>query len=54
MDVEDFKEDVGAGRIDSDRLVELVITLQRELQAANRRIEELERKQGDAATPKTG
>jgi hypothetical protein len=51
-DVQQLKEDVGAGRIDAERLVELVVTLQRELQKARRRIEELEQKAGGSATAK--
>jgi transposase len=42
MDVVDqLKQDVREGRISADRLLELVVTLQRELQAARQRIEEL-------------
>ena len=59
MDVEQFKDDVREGRIDVDRLVGLVVTLQRELQAAKqeldrarRRIEELERQLGGPPTQK--
>ena len=52
MDVEQFKDDVREGRIDADRLVDLVVTLQRELQAAKRRIEELEKKLGGSPTVK--
>jgi len=52
MDVEQFKEDVRAGRIDVDRLVELIVTLQRQLQEARRRIEELEKKLGPSDRPK--
>jgi len=59
MDVEHLKEDVRAGQISPDRLVELVVTLQRELQAARqeldharRQIEELERKLGNPPTAK--
>lgn len=59
MDVEQFKEDVREGRIDADRLVELVVTSQRELQSAKqqldeakRRIEELEQKLGGSPTVK--
>ena len=37
MDVEQFKQDVREGRIEVDRLVELVVTLQRELPAARQR-----------------
>ena len=53
-DVKQLKEDIRAGRIDADRLVELVVTLQRALQEAKRRIEELEKKLGGSATVKVG
>jgi transposase len=53
-DVKQLKEDIRAGRIDADRLVELVVTLQRALQEARRRIEELEKKLGGSATVKVG
>jgi len=46
MDVEQLKEDFGAGRITPDRLVDLVVILVRELQAAKERIKELEQQQG--------
>jgi hypothetical protein len=52
MDVEQFKEDVRQGRIPVDRLVELIGSLQRQLAEAKRRIEELQRKLGGAATTK--
>ena len=52
MDVEQFKDDVREGRIDANRLVDLVVTLQRQLQAAKRRIDELENKLGGSATQK--
>ncbi|MCH8914232.1 MAG: transposase, partial [Planctomycetes bacterium] len=59
MDVEQFKDDVRAGRIDADRLVDLVVTLggelqsaKQQLQAAKRRIEELEKKLGGSPTVK--
>ena len=52
MDVEQFKDDVREGRIDADRLVDLVVTLQRELQRAKLRIEELEKKLGGSPTVK--
>jgi len=52
MDVEQFKDDVREGRIKIDRVVDLVVTLQRELQAAKRRIEELEKKLGGPPTQK--
>jgi hypothetical protein len=51
-DVQQLKEEVRRGRIDAERLVDLVVTLQRELQVARRRIEELEQKAGGSATPK--
>jgi transposase len=60
MDVEQFKEDVREGRIDSDRLVELIVSLQQRLQQTNqhleeaqRRMEELEKKLGGAAAKVT-
>ena len=52
MDVEQFKDDVREGRIDADRLVDLVVTLGGELQQAKRRIEELEKKLGGSPTVK--
>lgn len=59
MDVAQFKDDVRQGRITVDRLVELVVTIQRELQAARqelnaarRRIEELEQQLGKTPPPK--
>jgi predicted nucleic acid-binding Zn-ribbon protein len=47
-DVEQFKEDVRGGRIDAERLIDLVVMLQRRLQEAQRRIDELEKKLGAA------
>ncbi len=52
MDVEQFKDDVRARRIDAEQLVDLVVTSQRELQAAKRRIEELAKKLGGSPTVK--
>jgi hypothetical protein len=59
-DVEQLKQDVREGRIDPDRLVGLVVTLQRLLQESNQRldeakqrIEELEKKLGGSARAKT-
>jgi len=52
MDVEQFKEDVRAGRITPDRLVDLVVTLLDELQAAKRENEDLKRQLGGSATQK--
>jgi len=51
-DIERLKQDVREGRIPADRLVELVVRLQRELQEARRRIEDLEKKLGGSATVK--
>jgi transposase len=53
MDANDqLKQDVLEGRIGVDRLVDLVLTLQRQLQAANQRIAELEKQSSDPAAPK--
>jgi len=52
-DVEQLTQDVREGRIEPERLVGLVVTLQRHLQEAHRRIEELEKKVGGSATGKT-
>ncbi len=66
MDVEQVKDDVREGRIGADRLAELVVRLQRELQAAKemvdqtkrdleralQRIADLERQLGGPTTPK--
>jgi transposase len=41
--IEQLKEDVRTGRIDANRLVDLIATLQHELQAAKQRIAELEK-----------
>ena len=51
-DVKRLKEDVRGGRIDAERLVDLVVMLQRRLREAQRRIEELEKKLGGSATVK--
>jgi transposase len=64
--VNQFKQDVREGRIDVDRLIELIVALQRQLETAQRdrdaaqrelstakqRIEELEKKAGGSATAK--
>lgn len=59
MDVEQIKDDVREGRIEIDRLVELIVKSQRDLQQAQqeleraqRRIEELEQQLGGSATQK--
>jgi transposase len=51
-DIERLKEDVRGGRIDAERLVDLVVMLQRRLRESQRRIEELERKLGGSVTVK--
>ena len=59
MDVKQLKEDVREGRIDGDRLVELIDRSQRQLQEAKQeldraqqRIKELEQKLGGSPTEK--
>jgi hypothetical protein len=47
--IEQLKEDARAGRISSDRLVDLVVTLSRQLQAANERIAEFEKQRDGGA-----
>jgi transposase len=49
---EQFKQDVRDGRIDVDRLIDIIVTLQRQLEAARQRIEELEKKAGGTTTTK--
>ncbi len=39
MDIEQLEDDVRTGRIMPDRLVELLVTLQRELQAASQELD---------------
>ena len=51
-EIEHIKEDVRQGRIDAERLVELLVKLQRRLDEATRRIAELEKQLGPAATSK--
>ena len=46
MDVESLKQDVVAGKVDVDRLIGLIDKLSKKLDAANRRIEELEKQLG--------
>ena len=46
MDAEQFKEEIRTGRITIDRVVELFVTLQRQLQAAQEEIERLRRDRG--------
>lgn len=48
--IEQLKQDVREGRVSAERLVELLVSLQQELQSARRRIEELEKKVGAETT----
>lgn len=50
---EQLKRDVREGRIDADRLIELLVSSQRQLQQALKRIEELEKRLGGSPTVKT-
>jgi transposase len=50
--IEQLKQDVREGRIDVDRLVDLIVTFQQQLQAAQQRIAELEKQIGGAPTAK--
>jgi len=66
MDAQEFREDVRAGRVDADRLVDLIVMLQeqlqnaqrelqnaqRELQAARQEITELKRQLASSPTPR--
>ena len=49
--IEQLKEDLRQGRVDLDRLIDVIVSLQRQLEAARQRIEELEKKSGDPGTP---
>jgi transposase len=49
---EQLKQDVREGRIDVDHLIDVIVTLQRQLELARQRIEELEKKAGGSATAK--
>src|ERR1022692_3248190 len=50
--IEQLKEDLREGRIDPNRLVELILSLQRELQSAKQRIAELEKQISGSTTSK--
>ena len=50
--IEQLKQDVREGRIDADRLVDVIATQQRELQAAQQRIADLENQLAGSATAK--
>lgn len=52
MDAETLRQDVREGRVDADRLVDLIASLQRQLVSAHERILELEKKIGSSPTAK--
>ena len=52
MDAQELRDDVRAGRVSADRLVDLIVALQRELQVAQERIAELERKLAESPRPR--
>jgi hypothetical protein len=54
MDVEQLKKDVRAGRITPDRLIELMVTMQRELQAAKRELDAAKRQIEDLKRQQVG
>ncbi len=47
--IEQLKQDVREGRIDVDRLIDVIVAQQKQLEAAKQRIEELEKKAGCSA-----
>jgi len=51
--IEQLKQDVREGRIDVERLLDVIATLQRQLTAALQRIEELEKQAGGPTPPVT-
>lgn len=51
---EQLKQDVREGRVDVDRLIDIILALQRQLEAARQRIAELEKNVGDPTPPATG
>lgn len=49
--IDQLKEDVRQGRVDANRLIDVIVSLQRQLEAARQRIEELEKKPGEPGAP---
>jgi transposase len=52
--IEQLKQDVREGRIGVERLIDVIVTLQRQLEAARQRIEELEKKSANPTPPGAG
>src|SRR2546423_15666856 len=52
--IEQLKQDVCEGRIGLDRLIDVIGMLQRQLEAARQRIEELEKKSANPTPPVAG
>lgn len=51
--IDQLKQDVRDGRIDIDRLMDVIVSLQRQLEAAKQRIEELEKNAAGPTSPAT-
>src|SRR4051812_3932885 len=51
--IDQLKQDLREGRIDADRLIDVIVTLQQQLEAAQQRIAELEKKAVGPAAPAT-
>jgi transposase len=51
--IDQLKQDVREGRIDGDRLIDVIVTLRRQLEAAQQRIAELEKNAAGPAPPAT-
>ncbi len=51
--IEQLKPDVRQGRIDVERLIDVIVSQQRQLEAARQRIEELEKKLAGPPTADT-
>jgi hypothetical protein len=49
--IDQLKQDVRQGRADVDRLIDVIVSLQRQLEAARQRIEELEMTLGGPGSP---
>ena len=52
--IEQLKQDIREGRIDLERLIDVIVTLQRQLDAARQRIDELEKKLANPTPPGAG